>query len=378
MTVATLVNQVVFGPLGNGITRFYSPSLEQADLGGYLSAVRRLVLLASLGIAAMIPFAAVCLLIAKRIEWLPLTIAVLAFAILSGCNSILSGIQNAARQRAVVALHQGIEPWARFLFAASLLIWVGATSTVATIGYALAIVLVLASQYFFLRRIIGKAAPKAGNAIHNWKDLIVKFSWPFSLFGIFTSVQLASDRWALGLFTNTREVGMYAVLFQLGYYPMSLLTGMVMQLVAPVFYQRAGDASDSQRNADVESLTWRITFFILGGTCAAFVVAILLHAQVFRFLAAREYAPVSYLLPWMLVSGGLFAAGQALALNMMSQMKPHAMITAKIATAVLGTALNIAGAYLFGIRGIVVASIAFSATYFGWMSLLSNQQRKAR
>ncbi len=47
MTVATLVNQTVLGPLSNGVTRFYAPAQEQGDLGGYLNAVRRLVLSAT-------------------------------------------------------------------------------------------------------------------------------------------------------------------------------------------------------------------------------------------------------------------------------------------------------------------------------------------
>ena len=171
---------------------------------------------------------------------------------------------------------------------------------------------------------------------------------------------------------------MYAVLFQLGYFPMSLLTGMVMQLAAPVFYQRAGDARNIERNANVETLIWRITFVILGGTFAVFVVAMLAHAQIFRVFAAVEYGPVSYLLPWMLLSGGLFAAGQTVALNLMSQMRPHTMIAAKITTAVFGVLLNFVGAYLFGITGVVMASVAFSISYFGWIGLISKHERKAQ
>ncbi|MGB5196552.1 MAG: hypothetical protein WBN64_05740, partial [Candidatus Deferrimicrobium sp.] len=43
MTVATLVNQTVLGPLSNGATRFYAPAAEAGDLTGYLAAVRRMV-----------------------------------------------------------------------------------------------------------------------------------------------------------------------------------------------------------------------------------------------------------------------------------------------------------------------------------------------
>ncbi|MBI5911083.1 MAG: lipopolysaccharide biosynthesis protein [Betaproteobacteria bacterium] len=372
MTVASLVNQTVLGPLSNGITRFYAPAQERGDLASYLSAVRGLVLAASAVIAIMILLAAAGLLIAGRKEWIAIAGAALVLAGLSGCNAILSGIQNAARQRAIVALHQGIEPWARFLLAAALLLWLGATSTVAMAGYALAVTLVLGSQYVFFRKVIHVNGAVADRS--SWRRQIWTYSWPISIFGTFTWMQLASDRWALERFATTQEVGLYAALFQLGYYPMSIATGMAVQFLVPIFYQRAGDASDYQRNAGVDSLSWRLTGIALGLTGAFFLAALLFHAQIFRLLVAAEYASVSHLLPWMLLSGGVFAAGQTIALNLMSQMKTQIMIAPKLITALLGVALNFALAYWYGISGIVIAGMLFSVAYFVWMAVLAKRQ----
>lgn len=372
MTVASLVNQAVLGPLSNGITRFYAPAQERGDLGGYLSAVRGLVLAATAVIAVMILLTGTGLLIAGRIEWIAIASAALVFAGLSGCNTILSGIQNAARQRAIVALHQGIESWARVLLAAALLLWLGATSTVAMVGFALGVTLVLASQYMFFRKVIHGERTVSDRS--NWRQQIWTYSWPISIFGTFTWMQLASDRWALELFANTQEVGLYAALYQLGYYPMSIATGMAVQFLVPIFYQRAGDASDNRRNASVNSLSWRLTGIALGLTVAVFFAALLFHAQIFRLFAAAEYASVSHLLPWMLLAGGIFAAGQTIALNLMSQMKTRIMIAPKLITALLGVALNFAGAYWYGISGIVAAGILFSVSYFVWMAVLAQQE----
>ncbi|MEK7361929.1 MAG: hypothetical protein AAB133_07620, partial [Pseudomonadota bacterium] len=191
LTVASLVNQTVLGPLANGITRFYAPAQERGDLGGYLSAVRGLVLAATAVIAVMILLACAGLLLAGRMEWIAIASAALVFAGLSGYNGILSGIQNAARQRAIVALHQGIESWARFLLAAALLLLLGATSAVAMAGFALGVTLVLGSQYMFFRKVIHGDVVAANRG--NWQQQIWKYSWPISMFGIFTWMQLASD-----------------------------------------------------------------------------------------------------------------------------------------------------------------------------------------
>ena len=372
MAVATLVNQTVLGPLYHGVTRFYAPAQEQGDLGGYLNAVRRLVLSATGIIALMILLTVAGLLVAGRTEWIAIAIAAIIFASLSGYNALLSGIQNAARQRAVVALHQGMESWARFLVAAGLLLWLGATSTVAIIGYAVAVMLVLGSQYVFFRKIV----PKNVTGPHiegRWREQMLKYSWPFSSWGIFYWAQSASDRWALEFFATTREVGLYAVLFQLGCQPVSMATGMAVQLLSPILYQRAGDASDSRRSANVNNLSWRLTWFSLSVTGAAFLVVLLFHTQIFWFFVAKEYASISYLLPWMVLAGGLFAAGQAMSLNLMSQMKAHTMVVAKIATAILGIIFNLVGAYLLGIAGIVFAGVLFSVLYFVWIVILANR-----
>lgn len=369
LTVAALVNQTLLGPLANGVTRFYAPAQEQGELDGYLRAVRRLVALASAAIVLIIALTSAGLLYAGQARWIGLAAAALVFAALSGYNAILNGIQNAARQRAVVALHQGMESWARFLVAAGLLFWLGANSAVAMAGFALAVVLVLASQYAFFRRIAHANAAAAEP--RQWQRQIWAYSWPISAFGAFTWLQLASDRWALELFTTTQEVGTYAVLFQLGYYPMSMASTMAMQFLAPIFYQRAGDASDRRRNADVDRLSWKLSGISLGATALAFVLALLFHHQIFRLLVASEYASVSHLLPWMLLAGGIFAAGQAIALNLMSQMRTQAMMGAKIATALAGVALNLAGAYWLGIDGIVLAAVLFSVLYFSWMAALA-------
>jgi Membrane protein involved in the export of O-antigen and teichoic acid len=372
MTVATLVGQVVIGPLGNGVTRFYAPAVEQGALDGYFKSVGRMVLWAT-GIILILAMIAVAgLQLSGRQVWIAIVTAAFFFAIFSGYNSMLSGIQNAARQRSIVALHQGVEPWARFLGAAGLMIWLGATSTVAMVGYCAAVTLVLLSQFLFFRKSTPAYQSGTGNE-KQWQENIWNYSWPFASWGLFTWAQLASDRWALELFATTREVGLYAVLYQLGYYPMSMATGMAVQLLMPIFYQRAGDASDSRRNANVSSLSWRLAGFALGVTGAAFLLALLLHTQIFRIFVGKQYASISYLLPWMLLAGGVFASGQTLSLNLMSQMKTHVMARAKIVTAISGILFNYAGAYLFGIRGVVSAGVLFSFFYFLWVALLSKK-----
>ena len=373
MTLATLVNQTVLGPLAQGVMRFYAPAVEQADLGGYLNAVRRMTILAT-GVLVSATAVGLCgLAIAGKSDWMGITIAAIVFAIVNSYSSIVSGIQTAARQRSIVALHQGLEPLARFLFAALLIVSFGATSTVTAIGYSIGIILLLGSQFIFFLKIIPKDT-KWTSSGKTLQQQIWDYSWPFSIWGSFYWLQSSADRWALGLFATTEEIGLYAVLFQLGYYPMSMATGMAVQLITPIFYQRAGDGTNAQRNAEVHKLSWLLTKLSLGVTAASFVVAALLHTQVFEVFVTKQYRSVSSLLPWIVLSGGLFAAGQTISLNLMSQMKTQKIMKAKITTSVLSVMFTFAGAYWYDTTGIVIASILASLVYLLLMILL--QQRE--
>jgi O-antigen/teichoic acid export membrane protein len=281
----------------------------------------------------------------------------------SGNNSILNGIQNAARQRTIVALHQGMETWARFLAAAGLMLFLGATSTVAMVGYSVGIVLVLGSQYAFFRKIVPGNVDEAGRG-RSWSEQIWKYSWPFASWGIF-NYQQASDRWALGLFASTKRW----VCMQLFQLILPDVDGFDGDAVLALFSTTCRDAR-SKRNADdqPELASNRI---VARESRAQPPGGYSLHAQIFRIFVAKEYAAVSHLLPWMLLAGGVLASGQTIALNLMSQMKTQSMAVAKIITALIGVILNFAGAYWYGTAGIVIASVLFSVLYFFWMALLS-------
>lgn len=374
MAAGALMNQIILGPISNGATRFYSSAIEQKDLIGYLSGVRHL-LLRAVGIIGLILLATIAgLLTTERAGFIGITLAVVIFTLLSGCNSILSGIQNAARQRSVVALHQAAEVWTRFLLAALLIKTIHATSTMALWGYVAGSFLIFISQYRYFRKI--HYGRRASAQRLDWQIKIWKYSWPFGAWGVFTGLQLASDRWALEHFATAQEVGLYVVLFQLGYSPISMATGMAVQFLAPILYERTGDAGDMRRNELVNKLTFRLTALLLGMTCLISLLVFCFHQQIFNVLVAKEYSSASVLLPWMVLSGGIFAAGQTISLNLMSLFRTDAMVGVKIFTALFGILLNFAGAYWYGIAGVIFAGVVFSISYLVWSIIILMRLQK--
>lgn len=354
--------------------RFYAPAREARELTAYLRALHKLVA-AGNGILLLLAVGAtVGAALAGATHWIALIVAGLMLSIVVGFDSIASGIQNAARQRAVVALHSGISSWARLFFAAGLMLIVGISSTAAMWGYILATVVVLASQYRFFRPIrhtAGLEERATLNAGDAWQTRIISYSWPFALWGSCYWFQTASDRWALALFSTSSEVGVYAVLYQLSYAPVTLLTGMLVALVSPILFHRAGDGGDEKRLSDASRLNIGILVVVLVTTALIFLISLICHDWIFRQFAAKQYVGVSYLSPWLILSGGIFAAGQVLALDPMIRLDTQALIAPKVVTGIIGGLLNLLGAYVYGLRGLVVASLAFSLCYFFWLLLLN-------
>ncbi len=373
LTVAGLVNQVVMGGIIAGIGRYYSIAAETQDLGGYLHATRHLLACATVAVVVIGLILMPSLYWLGYSKWMGMATAALVFSVVSGYNNSLSGIQNAARQRAIVAFHGGLDAWLKILLAVGAVLWLGSSSTAVIIGYASSSLLITLSQLIFLHRTI---PPQQYMTIQNsrqWVQQIWVFSLPFNYWGAFTWLQQVSDRWALQIFATTSDVGQYAVLFQLGFYPISLITGMAMSFLGPIMYQRSGDATDQDRNTNVHRIGWSVTQITLAITLLGFMFTFALHKWLFGMLVAPVYRGSTVLLPWVVLAGGIFAAGQMLALKLMSDMKSSLMKRAKIITALIGILLNVVGASLYGLYGVVWAMVIFSGIYFIWMSMLASR-----
>src|SRR5439155_23990103 len=128
-------------------------------------------------------------------------------SLLSGYSAALDGMQNAARQRVVVAWHDGVTIWLRFLIAVALVAVLGRSSAAAMLGYAVASALVLASQGLFFRSKILSFRPDTEyatrDAMLSWERRMQSYAWPYSTWGLFTWLQMNSDRWGLQVFRTT-------------------------------------------------------------------------------------------------------------------------------------------------------------------------------
>jgi len=370
LTVGVLVCQVSLSGVMPGIMRFYTLAVERGDVRNFTADSRRLMGYGTAGTILLGVLVISGAIMAGHASWLWSLLLAIAFTQVSSYNSTLSSIQNAARQRNVVAVHGAVDPWVKIGVIVAILSVSTQTPEAVIFAYLLAAVLTLTSQLFFFCRLVSRTTRRESPIVTHWLREMVSYSKPFMIFNLPTWAQASSDRWALQTFTAGPAVGQYAVLLQLGYTPVAMAVGLITGLIGPILHQRSGDGTDAARNRNVWRISWWVTLFGLGVTAVAFLLAFVLHEWIFMLLVAPAYREVSYLLPWMLLSGGLFAASQVLGLKLMSDLNTRALVVPKVLTSIMAVALNFLGAWVWGIDGVIVASVVFSVSIFAWMVLL--------
>jgi O-antigen/teichoic acid export membrane protein len=374
LTFATLVNQVFLGGLIAGIGRFYSIALEKGDLIGYLQAARRIIFIVT-KVVLVIGLIVICMLAAANMrQWLWLASAALALSILTGLNSALNGIQNAARQRSIVALHGGMDSLLKIGFALVIMLWLGKNSGAVVTGFALSVLFVTLSQFYFLQRLIVRQKVKyLVTKNEDWIRQMWLFAWPLMVGGVFNWGYYASQRWALELFVSTNEVGKFYALTQVAYTPISLAGSLIMSFITPIIYARVGDPENLVRVEDARKLIFKLASVSFVVTLLAVIFAYFMHVYLFQILVAEQYREYSVFMPLIVFAAGLLQSSIGLSLFMTCKNQTKMILPLAVYGQALIICLNFASTYAFGIRGLMVAMPFGAALHFLWMLYITRR-----
>lgn len=382
MTVAVLAQQIIFSPLGQSFLRYFSSAYKDGRLNVYIKTAGFLLAKAAILIVIIAVILIMGLFFTGHTKWIWLFSLALLYSLFSGCNIVLDYVQNAARHRKIVALHQGAGQWLDFLIPVGLIVLWGPYSFIAMLGYVVASAIILRSELRFFRSkiaVLGAAtAEKASiDTVNRYAKTILAFAWPLSAWSLFTWAHFVSGRWALLSFTSIRDVGLYSVLYQFGYYPIIMVSGIASQMITPVLFSRAGSGDDPVRVTD----TIKTNSIFIAATVVITIVFVAFshtfHKELFSLVVAPEYRSVSYLLPLLVLSGGLLAIGQMTNITFFVKANTQVLIYPKIVTAVFGVLLNYLGAYFYGLIGVVVAGVIFSLVYLFWIIIVYRHKRSA-
>lgn len=369
-TVVTLSQQLLIGPVTGALLRMYAQAQEADEASHLWRAGRRLLDEGAAIVALLTVLAALAMAGAGHGAWVPILVAATCYAVQTGYGTAMNALQQAARHRAIVAWHQGGGEALRMIVAVLMVDHVARSSAAAMTGYVLASAVVLASQAYWLRRHrVLRSAP--GHAVdlettREWRRRLMDYSWPFVAMGPFLWAQVASERWALQVADGTASVGRYVLIYQLGYVPTTIVSTMMINLISPIVFARAGSGTDPIRLRSIRTLVLRLAVVGLVTTVATTALAFATRNSIFAILAPASFRDSAHLWPLMILAGGLFSVGQTAALLPLARGISRVLVRPGIVMAVGATITNILAARTFGLGGVVLANVCYTAVYALW------------
>jgi O-antigen/teichoic acid export membrane protein len=364
LTVGVFINQIFFGPLGNGISRFLLIAESEDELNSFLTSsfnlAKKIIYILSILFLILLTY----LFFSNDFEYIILLIAIYISSIFSGLTSLIFSLQNIRRERKTVAKFQIFEAVVKLVLVYFLFVVFNKSANTVALGVAISSIIVFAFQLLNLK--INKSfiyfKPSKCN-LRQWNKNIINYSYPFALWGVFTWAQISSDRWFLELFSNTKSIAMYAVLFQIGYYPLTILMNYIVQIVTPILFSRAGDGSNEIMVKISTILNFKVAAISMAFTLIGLVFISFFHEYIIAIFASAQYYPVSFLLPYMVLSGGIFATSQILSLDFLSQLNVNKLMLIKISTAAIGVIFSFFLIKYFSLIGAVYSNLIFSCVY---------------
>lgn len=275
-------------------------------------------------------------------------------------SSVGTGVLSGARDRRAVCLTQNLFQWGRFVLAFLAVIWLGASAEQALAGFVAAALLTPLVQLVRVRRRLRPIAdcPGAGPT-----GEFMRYVLPLLFSGLFVWLQMFSVRWAIRYAGSLADVGSYFAYYQIGFMPILIGSGFLISFLNPIFFGHAGDGSDGHARQRVQRLNGRISLGMLATVLAAFVAAWLLKPLAAAVLVAPAYRSGVWMLPWLVLTGGLYATARQFLVSAYSGMESTAVLPATAAGGLLALALYFGGGRLAGLPGIIGGGVCFSVLF---------------
>ena len=374
-TVVMLVStNFLFGPLGQGLMRFWSICQDRGELGTFYVVSNRYARYV-IGISTAIAVAVVAIVVSiKRMDWAVLLTISMATGIVSGTLGLRLSVFTAARRRQRVALLSISNAIFSPIVAASLVLLVGPDASSAMLGYLIVVSGVVFVAGHFYRGIVSGTEFSSLTTEENISDIrkkILSFSWPFLGWGIFGWIHMSCDRWSLQTFYGAEVVGAFAVVSQLSIYPLAFGSGFLSTLFMPIAFQKAGDLTKNRSVVSANRILTGMTGAYILGTMLLIGCFVLYHQQLILLISNARFVTYSYLLPGLTTAWGLFFFGQVLTQYGLLANKPQLYIMPKIIASLVAGVTTFYLSFRMGAIGVVWGLAIAGLVYAIWCIVIA-------
>lgn len=375
-TLYTIGNSVFFGPLNNGVGRFFIIAIEAKSFTSFEYGCFRLLksvalLLVALGIISSLYF-----FITSNTFWAIGIVLSSIYAVLLGYSNFFNTVQLILRQRTINAFLSIIGKGFSFALPCAMVYCWKSSSLVVIGAYILSTLILLVLQTYFYKKTKLENFKLLNNENEiDYRREMMQFSLPFVSWGIFQSVQFAVERWSLSIFCSIEDVGFYTVLSQIGFQTPSIFYGIISSLLTPILFEKSGSSSTE---LIIQSVRFNNKVCVVLGVISLLTVPIvhIWGADLLVILVDAKFSKNSELLSLFVLSSIFFNIGQLVSTNFTINLKPSRLIFPKVVNMSLTICLSIVLSKSMGIKGVAYALLVTSFLYLLWMVLLTTSYVK--
>lgn len=196
-----------------------------------------------------------------------------------------------------------------------------------------------------------------------WIKRILNYSQPFLIWGGFGWAQQISTKWALDIFVSRSDLGLFNALFQIGYSPVIIFFGVLMNFITPIIFQKINPNSLNN-----DSKMFLKNFLLVCSLAFVFLILIVLimipfSSVIIDLIFPEDYKQISKYLPYMILASGLYSVGNLLTNIPFSLSSPKVLLFSSIFSSIIGVILSFSLVYFLGFKGGVYALILHAIIY---------------
>lgn len=334
LVLATVtIFSTIAGWLNNAIVRFYPAYERDSKLNEFYATVIKLTFI-SIGILSLV-FWGLLFLNKAHVStdiYSLMLIGILVF-ILTSFFQVLLHFLRAKRQ---VKWYTGFSIWrsiTAFGFGIALII----IFDYGTEGLFLGSILAMAVAFPLLWKIsIGQFSLKTKGIFTQLTSKIAKYAFPITIGGLAAWILSFSDRYILGLFWSSKEVGIYSACYSISEKSILLLTSLFMLASTPIamnIWEKEGEEKSK------EFVSKLIRYYLI--ICLPAVIGLSALARpLINVLVAQNYYEGYRILPFVVLGVFFLGLGNRFQLGTLFYRKTHFIMFCTIASGLLNVGLN--------------------------------------
>ena len=384
-TIILLITMNIYGPVGQGLMRFWSISVNKGQLTQYEKITQGTLRLLFVIVLFLSIIGYLVIRLTKLRQWALIFLLSLITGALAGWFNARCSILVADRKRKAVAVYNILMAFLKPALAGFLILLFYSDVNLVIVGFlAAAFLLSIAiEKYFvsFMRQRCSECALSSADTDNDTRQLlkaILKYSWPFAVWGGFSWMHQSIDKWVIQLFYGSAIVGNYAVISQLALYPLVFGANFLSLMFLPIAYSRAGTLNSQISVKSATRIVSLMTFVYIIGALLLIVVFKFFNRQLVLLISNESYLELAYLLPWLCAAWAMFYLGQMLSGFGLLMQKPNMYV---IPIIVCGMVAVLLVAYLsakVGISGVIWGLGIAGCLYALWFLYIAIKLTRTR